>query len=254
MTRPLIGIGSDILHTDGERDRAFGFLTYVESLRRAGAIPVLIPPQPESARDLVAALDGILLAGGNDCDPTLYGEQPHATVELVDVRRQDSELALARVAREAGIPTLGVCLGMQMMNVAWGGSLVQDIESQLSSQIRHTGPPENRSRHDIRVEDGTRLSTLVPALELNVNSSHHQAIGRVGRGLRVSAHAPDGIVEGLEDPDHPYYIGVQWHPEDMSGESSASSIFSGFVAAAREYAERKREARDLSPARGGVPE
>lgn len=254
MTRPLIGIGSDILQVEGERERAFVFLTYVEALRKAGAIAVLIPPQPESVRDLVASLDGILLAGGDDCDPTLYGERPHASVEPMDVRRQANELEIARTAREAGIPTLGVCLGMQMMNVAGGGSLVQDIDSQVGSEIRHTGPPENRSRHDVRVEGGTRLASLVPALELNVNSSHHQAIARMADGLRASAHAPDGIVEGLEDPNHPFYIGVQWHPEDMSGESSASTIFGSFVEAARRHAKLKRETGDLSPAVGGSPE
>src|SRR5689334_713749 len=111
MPKPIIGIGSDVHTSPGERDRAFVYITYTESLRRAGAIPVLIPPQPENAADIVEGLDGIVLAGGEDCDPAVYGEEPHPTVEPMDARRQTNDLALARLARERGIPTLGICLG-----------------------------------------------------------------------------------------------------------------------------------------------
>jgi putative glutamine amidotransferase len=243
MTKPIIGIGSDVQHVEGKRDRAFAYLTYIDSLRRAGAVPVLIPPQPENAADLVEGLDGILLAGGDDCDPALYGEDRHPeVVDLLDERRQSNDFALAKVARERGIPTLGICLGLQMMNVAGGGTLVQDIDSQVETEIQHVSKPEDRARHDVMVEQGTKLASIVPAIELNVNSSHHQAIGKVADGLRVTAHAPDGIVEGLEDPRHPFYVGVQWHPEDMAGEGSASTLFDAFVGAARQYAESRKNA------------
>lgn len=249
MTKPVIGIGSDVQSSPGKRDRAFVYTTYVDSLRRAGAMPVLIPPQPENARDLVDELDGILLAGGDDCDPAVYGEEPHPTVDTMDPRRQSNDLSLAKMARERGIPTLGICLGLQMMNVAAGGSLVQDIDSQMETDIQHAGKPENRVRHDIVVEKGTKLASILGSSELNVNSSHHQAINKVPDDLKITAHAPDGIVEGLEDPRHPFYVGVQWHPEDMKGEDSASSIFGAFVQAARQYREqKKRSAADLSPA------
>ena len=239
--KPVIGIGTDILRVEGVRERAFVYLTYVESLRRAGAIPLLIPPQPENLADLVDTLDGILLAGGEDCDPSLYGEDPHPSASLMDPRRQPNEVELARIARERGIPTLGICLGVQVMNVAAGGSLVQDIDSQVETEIRHTSVPEDRARHDVMVTEGTKLANILPDLELNVNSTHHQAINRVGEGLRITAQAPDGIVEGVEDPRLPFYLGVQWHPEDMTGERSASSLFAAFVDAARKYAEEKRE-------------
>lgn len=242
MTKPLIGIGSDVQHVEGKRDQAFVYTTYVDALRRAGALPVLIPPQPENAAELVESLDGILLAGGEDCDPALYGQERHPQVtDLMDERRQVNDLTLAKVARERGIPTLGICLGLQMMNVAAGGTLVQDIDSHIETEIRHASIPEDRARHDVMVEKGTKLASIVPAVELNVNSSHHQAIGEVAEGLRVTAHAPDGIVEGLEDPRHPFYVGVQWHPEDMGGEGSASTLFDAFVQAARKYAEEKQQ-------------
>lgn len=249
MSKPIIGIGSDIHTVPGKREEVFAYLTYVEALRRAGAVPVVIPPQPENATEIVAGLDGLLLAGGFDCDPAVYGEDRHPTVEPMDPRRQVSDLSLAAAARERGIPTLGVCLGMQVMNIAAGGTLVQDIDSEYPTEIQHASIPEDRARHDVHIEQGTRLAGIVGERELNVNSSHHQAVRDVGAGLRVTAHAPDGMVEALEDPAHPFYLGVQWHPEDMNGEPSAHSIFGAFVDAARNYAETKTDpATELSPA------
>ena len=255
MSKPIIGIGSDVQVNPGKRDQAFTYTTYTEALRKAGAIPVLIPPQPENAAEILSELDGIVLAGGFDCDPTVYGETPHPTVEPMDPRRQTNDLALAKVARERGVPTLGICLGLQVMNVAAGGTLVQDIDSHMETEIQHASEPENRARHDVTIEKGTKLASILGAREHNVNSSHHQAINKVGEGFRVTAHAPDGVVEGLEDPKHPFYVGVQWHPEDMPGEPSATSIFGAFVQAAQRYAEEKRrKAADLSPAAAGRAE
>ena len=247
-SKPIIGIGSDIHATPGTRDRAFTYTTYTESLRRAGAIPVIIPPQPENAAELFERLDGLVLAGGDDCDPAIYGAECHPSVEPMDPRRQNSDLSLAKAARECGVPTLGICLGLQVMNVAAGGTLVQDIDSEMTTDIQHASRPEDRARHDILVEQGTKLAAILGGREYNVNSSHHQAIGNVAEGFRVTAHAPDGIVEGLEDPKHPFYLGVQWHPEDMKGEGSASALFGAFVEAARVYAQsKKRSAAELSP-------
>ena len=245
--KPLIGIGSDVQSPAGERERSFVYLNYIEALRRAGAIPVIIPPQPENAAELMDELDGIVLAGGEDCDPAAYGEERHPTVETtMDARRQSNDLSLAKAARQRGVPTLGICLGMQVMNVAAGGTLVQDINSAIQTEIEHASIPEDRARHDVIVEKATRLGGILPGSELNVNSSHHQAINKVGEGLRVTAHAPDGVVEGLEDPKHPFYVGVQWHPEDMKGEASAETLFGAFIEAAKEYAERKQSEQVLS--------
>lgn len=247
MSKPIIGIGSDVQSPAGERERAFVYLTYVEALKKAGAIPVLVPPQPDNATDLMDGLDGLVLAGGEDCDPAAYGEPRHPTVtDPMDPRRQTNDLGLAKAARERGLPTLGICLGMQVMNVAAGGTLLQDIDSQIETEIRHASEPEDRGRHDVIVEKATRLGQILGERELNVNSSHHQAVGKVGEGLRVTALAPDGVVEGLEDPKHPFYVGVQWHPEDMTGEDSATALFGAFIEAARKYATtRKRDVGEL---------
>ncbi len=239
MFKPLIGIASDVLTAPGERDRAFVFTTYVDALRRAGAVPVLVPPQPENAPAVVEGLDGLILAGGEDCDPAVYGDEKHPTTEPMDPRRQSNDLTLARAARDGGIPTLGICLGVQVMNVAAGGTLIQDINSAIETDIEHASEPSDRGRHGVTIEPGTKLASILGDRELAVNSSHHQAIRDLGEGLRVTAHAPDGIIEGLEDPQHPFYVGVQWHPEDMGGEESAERLFGAFIEAARAYATRR---------------
>ncbi|HVG23515.1 MAG TPA: gamma-glutamyl-gamma-aminobutyrate hydrolase family protein [Thermoanaerobaculia bacterium] len=245
LIKPVIGIGADIHHESGRRDRAFAYTTYCEAVRRSGAIPLVIPPQPENAEEVLSRVDGLLLAGGFDCDPSLYGEERHPSCETMDERRQSSDFALAKAARQQRIPTLGICLGLQMMNVAAGGTLIQDIATQHDTEIQHASDPENRHRHDVIIEQGTQLAGVLPSAEMNVNSSHHQAVRTVGDGLRVTAHAPDGIIEGVEDPRHPFYLGVQWHPEDMSGEECASTLFGAFIEAARRHAQQR--APELSP-------
>jgi len=249
MTKPLIGIGADV--TSGlegaEREHAFSFLTYANAVRRAGAIPLLIPPQPENIDELVSGLDGVLLAGGADCDPSIYGEACHPKTSMMDGRRQSNDLALAAATRLQRVPTLGICLGLQMMTVAAGGKLVQDIDSEFTTDIRHASLPGDRARHDVSIASGTRLASIVPYVSLNVNSSHHQSVRTPGDGMTVSATASDGVIEAVEDAAHPFYVGVQWHPEDMEGEGSASSLFSAFVLAARGRAEsRRRDETDTS--------
>ena len=130
MPKPLIAIGADVA-SDGTRDRAFNYMTYVSAVLAAGGVPLIVPPQsdPENLAAVIEAADGVLLAGGFDCDPSVYGEEPHPSCELMDPRRQQNDLELARLARQSRVPTLGICLGMQVMNVARGGTLVQDVPS-----------------------------------------------------------------------------------------------------------------------------
>ena len=238
--KPVIGIGADIV-PNGTRDRAFAYTTYVEALKRAGAIPVVIPPQPENATDLLDMLDGLVLAGGFDCDPSSYGEEPHESLEVMDPRRQTNDLALAKLAWERNVPTLGICLGLQVMNVARGGTLIQDIASQCEGSLDHHSDPSSRIRHDVDVIAGTKLAGIIGEGRKNVNSSHHQAVRESAPSMRVSAMAPDGIIEGLEDPGHPFYVGVQWHPEDMGGEETATKLFDAFTAVATQHHNSKRK-------------
>jgi putative glutamine amidotransferase len=239
--KPLIGIGSDLIPS-GTRTSAFAYTTYIEALKQAGAIPVVIPPQPENTSELLAALDGIVLAGGFDCDPAAYGEEQHETVEAMDPRRQENDLALAKLAYERGVPTLGICLGMQVMNVARGGTLIQDIASQRPGSLIHESDPSDRIRHDVEIDADSRLARIIGAGRKNVNSSHHQAIGKEGEDLRVTARASDGIIEAIEDQSHRFFVGVQWHPEDMEGEPSASTLFRHFVDVAAQYQLERRGA------------
>jgi len=246
MNKPIIGIGADVHAADaqGVRHRAFGYLTYVDAIRKAGAIALIIPPQPENAAEVVERIDGLLLAGGYDCDPGEYGEEAHHTVKAMDQRRQANDLALARVAREERLPTLGICLGAQVMNVAAGGSLIQDIASQVQSDIEHSSDPSNRARHDVRVEAGTRLEKILKQNHVEANSSHHQAVKTAGQGLTISAYAPDGVAEAIEDPGHPFYVGVQWHPEDMMSGALAAELFSSFIESARLHAAQRQHGND----------
>lgn len=234
MTRPVVAIGADLVAA-GRRDRAYSYTTYVDSLRRAGLVAVVLPPQLESIDDALEAVDGIVLAGGYDYDPAVFGETRHPSVEPMDPRRQEHELALARAARQRRVPALGICLGMQSMAVAAGGKLIQDIPSYFEDAVTHSTEAHDRLRHDVKIDAGTRLAAILGSGALNVNSSHHQAVRTAGEGLIVTAHAPDGIIEALEDPAHPFYLGVQWHPEEMEGEASADALFRAFAEAATAY-------------------
>ena len=233
MPPPLIAIAADI-GLAGERERASVPASYIDAVRRAGGIPLLVPPGDEGEAAAIADLaDALLLVGGNDCDPAVFGEEPHPSIELIDPRRQRNDLALAGAARRAGLPTLGICLGMQIMNVAAGGALIQDIPSQVGGRITLDGESSGRARHAVTVEEGTRLAALIGAGRHDVYSTYHQAVRAAGSGIVFTAAADDGVVEALEDPVHPFFLGVQWHPEDMAGERAAEPLFEAFVAAAR---------------------
>jgi len=216
-------------------DRRFHLpVAYVEALRRAGAVPVLVPPGEGELATLLERLDALLLTGGGDVAPERYGGRAHPTIERVDRARDESELALVHAAVERGLPTLGICRGCQVVNVALGGSLVEHLPDEVGERVPHRSAPGQRSFHGVSIEPGSRLSEIVGQREPAPSSSHHQAIRRVGQGLTVTARAADGTIEAVELARHPFLVAVQWHPEHTAADDPAQQrLFDALVAAAR---------------------
>jgi len=210
---------------------------YVESVRLAGGDPWEIGRDVDSAKAVVASCAGLVLTGGADVAPERYGERRHPTVTGVDPARDAYEIALVRAALAAGLPLLAICRGLQVMNVAAGGSLVQDIPSQFGTSVRHqVASPKDAIAHDIAVGPGSRLAALmgtaVAGGRLSVNSRHHQAVRRAADGFVVTADAPDGVIEALELPQARFCVGVQWHPENFVESGTFLPLFAGLIAAA----------------------
>lgn len=211
---------------------------YVASVERAGGRARVIDVS-QSPRALIGELDGLLLTGGGDVDPVLYGEERHETVSDAEPGRDEFELDLARRAMDSDLPVLAVCRGAQVLNVSAGGSLVQDIPSALETTLTHTiESPKDGIAHDVRVTEGSRLAdALGPAVSpdclCRVNSRHHQSVSRLGQSLIASATAPDGVIEAIESPAARFCIGVQWHPENFWRTGEFEPLFRAFVDAAR---------------------
>jgi putative glutamine amidotransferase len=200
--------------TDLGRERVALNSSYVRSLINAGLTPLLVPPliDVDKAGDALAGAAGLVLTGGEDIHPASYGEAPHAKLEETDQSRDAVELALYRAARERQLPVLAICRGIQLVNVAMGGTLYQDLPSEHPSTVDHVDP---KGRHALRVESGSSLAQAVGSPS-SVNSRHHQAVKRLGDGLRAVAWAEDGVIEGAElaNGDRSWLLAVQWHPED----------------------------------------
>lgn len=210
-------------------------VNYVRSLEGSGLIPLIVPPlkSADAAREILGRCVGLLLTGGEDVNPAMYHEASHPTTGAPHELRDSTEVALFEAARAMKTPVLAICRGIQLVNVAMGGSLVQDIPSQRPSAIAHDQPEDAAVRtHPVTVEAGTRLAEALGATALDVNSYHHQSVDRLAPGLRVTATAPDGIVEGVETatPDW-WMVAVQWHPEDLTtdGRPWDRGLFAAFA-------------------------
>ena len=216
---------------------------YYEAVAETGGAPFMIPLLREEAvlRALYERLDGVFIAGGVDVDPAAYGEAAHELCGRTDPERDRVELLFTRWALDEGKPVLGVCRGMQVMNVARGGTLLQDCTDQLPGSLKHdyfptAGFARDHLAHEVRLGDGTRLREIFAAETVQVNSMHHQGVCRLGNGLVASAWAPDGLVEALETAGDAFAVGVQWHPEQLvASDAGTRRLFADFLAAAREY-------------------
>jgi putative glutamine amidotransferase len=243
--RPVIGLATQTLEPVPGKLPACWVVGqgYARALAGAGAVPWLVPLLPGDEGTLRAVyerLDAVFLAGGVDIDPSAYGEERHALCQRPDPARDWTELTLVRWALAGGKPVLGVCRGIQAINVACGGSLYQHVPAQHAGAIKHDyfptagGHPRDYPAHQVRVEGGSRLGRALGASAVPVNSMHHQGINRLAPGLRATAFAPDGLIEGVEGANGHYLVGVQWHPEELAeGHPARRRLFSDFVEAAR---------------------
>lgn len=207
---PLIGITT--YHRD-ERGYVQLPAQYAESVRAAGAIPLLIQPGEPHIDRLMTLLDGIILSGGGDVDPALYSDESHEQVYWVDQARDQFELKFIQEILAQDKPLLCICRGLQILNVALGGTLIAHISDDETNSIQHRQPPRDPIMHEIAVQPDSRLAAIMQKDRVSTASWHHQAIADLAPGLEVVAHAPDGIIEAVEMPDHPNLIAVQWHPE-----------------------------------------
>ena len=243
MTAPLIGITTSVT-VDKVPERAYVNGTYIRAVQAAGGIPLLLTPHftPEVQAALWQRLDGLILTGGGDIDPARFGEPRHPSVDDVSPARDELELGLTRRAVTDEVPLFAICRGIQVLNVALGGSLVQDLPSEWPNALVHSQKaPRHEPTHPVKVMgEGTRLGRVLGSLEVEVNSMHHQAIKRLGDGLREVAWAPDGVIEGVEMAgDDRFVLGVQWHPEELVGhDQAARNLFAAIVEAARRHAHR----------------
>ncbi len=240
MTRPLIGISTYHRETAG-RSRFSLPSAYVDALRAANGLGVLLTPGEAEPEELLDRLDGLVLSGGGDLDPASYGSDAHARVYSVSPERDAFELALLRGALERGMPTLAICRGMQVLNVALGGNLHVHLPDVIGEAVVHRRSQTEAAAHPVRVEGGSKLAERLGAAELAaVPSWHHQALDRLGAGLRPVAWAPDGVVEAVELAEAPQLIAVQWHPELAGAAAEGRGLFAALVERARDYARASR--------------
>jgi putative glutamine amidotransferase len=246
--RPVIGIPCRLAYDEDWCPPLVGIREgYIAAVIQAGGVPLLLPPHvdPAGLRQMYELLDGLLLAGGGDIAPKLYGEAPHPQLGEVEHLRDAAELPLIRWAVAERKPLLGICRGMQALNVALGGTLYQDIPSQYSTPLDHDSSSQQRSwehlDHTVAFESDSRLAALLGTCDLQVNTLHHQALKEIAGGLRVVGRAPDGIVEAVEGSGEGFVLGVQCHPEHLwsAADPRWRRVLAAFIGAAAEYAAHK---------------
>lgn len=247
--QPLVGITPDVPGVDKKGEPLIVLQErYARAIEQADAVPVVLPVTASTAaiRATLDRLDGLVVSGGNfDIHPQFYGEQPIDGLGRSYTERTEFELALISLALKRDLPVLGICGGAQAINVALGGSLYQDIGTQIAGAGEHQqGALKDRGGHEVRIHEGTKLRRIVGRAALEVNTTHHQAVKRLGRGLAVNATADDSVIEGIESTDHSFVLGVQWHPEFLAHRDRwQKKIFSAFVTACSQSRLKPRTVR-----------
>jgi putative glutamine amidotransferase len=242
--RPLIGVSTSEVRVQEsarpmpegdppQREMVLG-MVYAAAVQRAGGIPVVLPPVPPAdVGSLLRRLQGLCLSGGPDLDPAAYHARAHSELGPIEPELDAFELALARQADDLGLPVLGICRGCQVLNVARGGTLFQHLPDITGGRLGHRQTEPGRvPTHTVTIAPGSHLAAITGTLELEVNSFHHQAADQLGEGLRPVAWSPDGVIEAIEDPDAPFYLGVQWHAEGLVGRKEHEALFRALVEAA----------------------
>ncbi len=234
MAAPVIGITT---YPRDERGRYNLPAEYVSAVQRAGAVPLLIPPVPEHATRYLDLVDGVILAGGGDIAPERYRGDAHELNYGVDAQRDELELALAREIVQRKQPMLAICRGLQVLNVALGGTLIEHLPAVVGDRVAHRKPPRDPVPHAVKLEEGSRLAAIVGVTELQPMSWHHQAIRAVAPGLEVVGTAPDGTIEAVEMRGAPWLIAVQWHPELTAHQDpTQQKLFDALIAATKKGA------------------
>jgi putative glutamine amidotransferase len=242
VTAPRIAV-SGVVRSWGGADRTGINAAYVRSVVAAGGVPLVVSPlvEPSLAARALDGMDGLLLSGGEDMHPAWYGQEPSPRLSPPSRERDLSELALFGVARQRGMPILGICRGIQLINVAMGGTLFQDLPSERPGSVGHdAGGARDARTHVVHLAPGSRAAQVLGATELSVNSFHHQAVARLADGLIASGWTEDGVVEAVESPpDAPWLLAVQWHPEEMHADGAAPErgLFRALIEAAVTWAD-----------------
>jgi putative glutamine amidotransferase len=238
--RPLIGIPCHAgAQAETERPIYYNNRSYIHAVERAGGVPILIPILDDlnGLNALLPRLDGLLLSGGIDVDPRYYREEPHPQLGRTNPQLDELELSLAHWALQEDVPTLGICRGMQLLNVALGGNIYQDLASEYSGSFKHGhwDLPRNRISHKVLVEPGSLMEKVFGTCEVPANSLHHQAVKEPGEGVYISGRSEDGVAELLEVPAHRFMLAAQCHPEELHIEHPVwSNLFSAFIRACSE--------------------
>lgn len=237
MSVPVIGVT-----TYGQDEKLHFTLPreYIDSIRRAGAIPFMIPPGESQIDHVLSMIDGIILAGGGDIDPKTYNGSMHESIYMLDEERDSSEARITKAVLGTDIPTLGICRGIQMLNTVMGGTLHEHVPDVYGETVAHRLPPREPVNHDIHAESSGRLYDIIQCEQFSAASWHHQSLKEVAPEFKVVARAPDGVIEAVEHTEHDWLLAVQWHPElTAANDERQQRLFDALVQVARERKQRR---------------